>query len=162
MSGKVCYREVQKSDNVALAAMIRETFYEFDAPKIGTVFSDPTTDDLFTLFTREGSLLLVALIDGEVVGCGGYFPTEGLPHRCVEFVKFYLSKTARDKGIGWQIMNRSLQQAKLEGYKSVYLESLPVFTKAIKIYQAAGFKSLSAPLGNSGHGGCNVWMLLTL
>ncbi len=48
------------------------------------------------------------------------------------------------------------------GSNEVYLESFPELTTAIYMYEKAGFKKLSAPLGNSGHYACNVWMLLVL
>ena len=38
-------RAAEPEDNLPLAKMIREVFTEHDAPRIGTVFSDPTTDN---------------------------------------------------------------------------------------------------------------------
>ncbi len=60
MHSAVIFREVKKEDNVLLAKMIRQVFKEHDAPQSGTVFSDPTTDDLFGLFRKSRSVLWVA------------------------------------------------------------------------------------------------------
>ncbi|MDR1672691.1 MAG: hypothetical protein LBS09_04420 [Bacteroidales bacterium] len=42
-------RYIQEADNTALAQTIRNVFDEFDAPKQGTVYSDPTTDNLHVI-----------------------------------------------------------------------------------------------------------------
>ena len=85
----IVIRPLQKSDNRVLASMIRQVFIEHEAPQQGTVFSDPTTDHLFELFQEENSILWVLEIEGKALGCCGLFPTQGLPEKCVELVKFY-------------------------------------------------------------------------
>lgn len=155
-------REIKISDNVELANMIREVFEEYDAPRQGTVFSDPTTDDLFSLFKQTGSILWVAELDGEIAGCCGVYPTEGLPEKCAELVKYYLPAFARGKSIGRALMEKCIESAKQMGYDQLYIESLPDFDKAIRIYEKQGFVMLSERLGNSGHDSCNIWMLKQL
>jgi putative acetyltransferase len=59
-------------------------------------------------------------------------------------------------------MEKSMSWAKSHGYTQVYLESMPELTKAVSIYEKVGFKSLDGPLGNSGHDGCDIWMLKEL
>lgn len=80
--------------------MIRKVFEEFDASRLGTVYSDPTTDDFYNLFREPGSVLWVAEEKGEAVGCCGIYPTEGLDQGCAELLKFYLAASARGTGIG--------------------------------------------------------------
>lgn len=60
------------------------------------------------------------------------------------------------------LMEKSIESAQHFGYNEIYLESFPELTRAIAMYEKAGFKKLAAPLGNSGHFACNVWMLLVL
>jgi putative acetyltransferase len=156
---KSTIRTIQKSDNLALAKMIRQVFIQHNAPQQGTVFSDPTTDDLFELFQEENSMLWVLEIEGKAVGCCGLFPTEGLPDDCVELVKFYISKEARGKGFGLELMNKCIESALEMGYKSIYIESLPEYAKAVNMYLQAGFKKLNQSLGTSGHTACNLWFL---
>ena len=142
--------------------MIRQVFDEHQAPQKGTVYSDPTTDNLFELFQAEKSLLWVAEIDSKIVGCCGIFPTTGLPEKCAELVKFYLSAKARGKGIGKSLMEKSIESARELGYTELYLESLPEFSNAVSIYEKQGFLKLDQPLGESGHTTCNIWMLKKL
>jgi putative acetyltransferase len=158
----VYIRPVEEKDNAPLAQMIRRAFVEYNAPRLGTVFSDPTTDNLFKLFREPGSILWVAEIDTESLGCCGIYPTPGLPDKCAELVKFYLSVDLRGKGIGRTLMQKCIDSAIMMGYTQIYLESLPEFSNAVNIYENQGFVRLPHPLGNSGHTGCNIWMLKNL
>jgi putative acetyltransferase len=155
-------RKVEEKDNLSLAKMIREVFEEHNAPQEGTVYSDPTTDNLFELFKVKRSVLWVAESNNEAIGCCGIFPSPGLDENCAELVKFYLAKKARGKGIGAELMQRSIDSAKGLKYSRLYLESLPHFAKAVSIYEKQGFVKLSHPLGKSIHATCNIWMLKEL
>lgn len=153
---------VAPQDNKPLANMIRAVFIEHNAPQSGTVYSDPTTFALYELFRKEKSTLWVAFDENGIAGCCGIYPTEGLDMDTVELVKFYLPPTARGKGIGKALLEKSIESAKAFGYKKIYLESLPHYGNAVKIYQKIGFQTLAHPLGDSGHSNCNIWMLKIL
>ncbi|MDE2392234.1 MAG: GNAT family N-acetyltransferase [Cytophagales bacterium] len=155
-------RPIESRDNEALAKVIRTALAEFGANKPGTVYFDPTTDALFELFRTPGSYYYVATIDEKVVGGCGIFPTENLPDGTCELVKLYVAKEARGTGLGKHLMEKSMNWAKENGYTQVYLESMPELSKAVSIYEKVGFKSLDHPLGNSGHCGCDIWMLKAL
>lgn len=155
-------RKIEKSDNFELAKIIRSCFHDYNVATEGTVYVDPTTDDLFELFQQKNCALFVAEENEKLLGCCGIFPTEGLPENCAELVKFYLHKDSRGKGIGRQLMETSINFSKETGYSSIYIESLPEFSTAVSIYEKQGFKYLDKPLGNSGHSGCNLWMLKQL
>lgn len=156
---EIIIRKIKKEDNSELAKIIRSCFHDYDVATEGTVYVDPTTDHLFELFQQKNCALFVAVENEKLLGCCGIFPTEGLPDDCAELVKFYLHKDARGKGIGRQLMEASINFAKEAGYKSIYIESLPEFSTAVSIYEKQGFSYLDKPLGNSGHSGCNLWML---
>lgn len=155
-------RKIRREDNPHLAKMIREVFEEFDAPRLGTVYSDPTTDNLYDLFQKPGSALWVSEVDDKAVGCCGIYPTEGLGQATCELVKFYLAGSGRGKGMGKSLMQRSIESARELGYSKIYLESLPHFSRAIGMYDRLGFERLAMPLGQSGHTGCSIWMLKEL
>ena len=155
-------RTIQKEDNVQLAQIIRDTLTEFKANKPGTVYYDETTDQLFELFQKPGSIYYVALMDDEIVGGGGIYPSDGLPNGTCELVKMYLLPEARGIGLGKRIIEECLAFAKENGYTQVYIESMPELENALKVYEKFGFKYISAPLGNTGHHGCEKWMLRSL
>lgn len=155
-------RAIAEADNTVLAELIKTVFREFKIDKPGTVYTDPTTDRLYSVFKQPQSAYFVAELDGELVGGCGIYPTEGLPEGCAELVKFYLAAEARGKGIGNKLMQQSILTAKEMGYRQLYLESFPELARAVNMYEKAGFKPLPHAMGNSGHYACNIWMLKNL
>ena len=155
-------RLIEPKDNVALAAVIRAALTEFGANKPGTVYYDPTTDQLFQLFETPGSVYYVAEKDNEILGGCGIFPTTGLPEKTCELVKLYLAPTARGTGLGKALMLKAMSWAKQAGYEKVYLETMPELSNAVTMYEKLGYKRLPKSLGNSGHDGCSIWMLKDL
>jgi putative acetyltransferase len=155
-------REIRAADNPFIASVIRKALEEHGVARPGTVYTDPTTDDLFSLFKREDSSYFIAEQDGKVIGGCGVFPTEGLPEGCAELVKLYVSSVARGKGVGFELMKKSAEAAENMGYTSLYLETLPELGKAVSLYERSGYKTLDGPLGNSGHYACSIWMLKTM
>ena len=158
----IIYRHLNKKDNKDIAELIRSVFREFGIAREGTVYSDPTTDDLFTLFKEPRSVYWIAEENGIIIGGSGIYPTPGLPEGCAELVKLYLHPSKRGFGTGRELMTKSLKSAKRMGYNQVYLESFPELSKAISLYKKAGFEFIPGPLGNSGHFSCNIWMLKQL
>lgn len=155
-------RAIQPADNPHLANIIRNTLAEFGLAKPGTVFTDPTTNALFELFQTPGSYYQVVIMDGLIVGGAGIFPSHRLPAGTCELVKMYLIPGTRGQGLGKLLIEKCLKLAKEFGYQQVYIESFPELKKAVSVYQQFGFEFLPAPMGNTGHFGCNVWMLKKL
>jgi putative acetyltransferase len=159
---EITYRKIEKKDNAEIAGLIRRVLKEFGVDKPGTVYTDPTTDNLFELFQTENSVYFIAENHDEIMGACGLFPTKGLPEKCIELVKFYVKSSARGKGIGKKLMEICIDYAKSLNYDSIYLESLPELDKAVGMYEKVGFKHLSQRLGNSGHFACDILMLKEL
>ncbi len=156
-------RPIQPSDNPLLAKIIRETLTEFGADHPGTVYYDRTTDELYELFQKVRSAYYVLETDdGKVVGGGGIYPTGELPDGTCELVKMYLLPEVRGQGWGRSIITKCLQKAMEFGFENVYIESMPELKLALDIYEKFGFEYLNAPLGNSGHFGCELWMVKRL
>ncbi|MDJ0366604.1 GNAT family N-acetyltransferase [Hymenobacter sp. H14-R3] len=160
MTSTITIRPIAPGDAAALAGAIRDTLAEFGAAKPGTAYYDAATDHLPTLFqSTPRSAYFVAEADGEVLGGGGIFPTENLPTDTVELVKLYLRPAARGRGVGKALIDHCLQAARANGYARVYLETTDELTQAIPLYERLGFTYLTAPLGDSGHFGCQIWMI---
>lgn len=159
----ILIRSIQPGDNPVIAGIIRKSLEEFGANRPGTVYYDETTDHLFELFTSTPkSRYYIAEKNGEIAGGAGIFPTDALPEGTCELVKMYLSPQARGIGLGRYLVNKCIETATELGYTQVYLESMPELKKAVSVYEKFGFESLCAPLGNSGHTGCGIWMLKKL
>lgn len=156
------FRQIERGDNAYLAEIIRTVFVEYDAPRIGTVYSDPTTNALYELFDRENAVLWVAEEKSKIIGCCGIYPTDGLEVDTVELVKFYLQSSSRGVGIGKKMFELSLASAAEHGFKKIYIESLPHFSKAVLMYENYGFQRIPSALADSGHTSCNIWMIKDL
>lgn len=162
MTSGINIRNILPSDNTALANVIRETMTEFGVNRKNTVFDDPTTDHLYEVFQKKGSIYNIAELNEKIVGGGGLYPTDGLPDDTCELVKMYLKPEARGLGLGKFLIEKCISQAKELGYKNIYLESMPELKKALTVYAKFGFEYLKGPMGNSGHSGCALWMLKKL
>jgi putative acetyltransferase len=158
----IVFRNLEQRDNKEIAELIRSVFREFGIARPGTVYFDPTTDNLFSLFRKPGSVYWIAEENGKITGGCGIYSTPGLPEGCCELVKFYLLSSARGKGTGRRLLEMSIESAREMGYRQIYLESLPELSRAIGLYEKAGFRLIDGPMGSSGHFGCDVWMLKDL
>jgi putative acetyltransferase len=154
-------RTIQEEDDKALGCIIRKTLEEFGANKPGTVYYDDEINHLSKEFHMERSTYFVVWDDekNKVLGGGGIYPTDGLPSDTAELVKLYLLPETRGKGLGRLLIGKCLTFAKEAGYSKVYLESMDELSGAVSLYQKLGFSFLDAPMGNSGHCYCGIWMM---
>ena len=155
-------RRIEEKDNAAIAKLIRRTLKEFGANHPGTVYYDESTDHLFEIFQTLLSIYYVAEFKNEIVGGGGIFPTEGLPNDTCELVKMYLYPQVRGIGLGKLLIQKCIDYAREAGYKNIYLETMPELKLALKTYEKFGFEYIDHAIGNSGHFGCELWMLKRL
>ena len=158
----VTIRDLRKEDNPALAKVVKNTLAEFGANHPNTVYYDPTTDTLFEVFQTPRSKYFLAEINNKIVGGGGIYPTDGLPPDTCELVKMYLLPEARGLGLGRTLIEKCIEAAAENGFKKIYLETMPELKQALSVYEKFGFEFLKSPLGNSGHTGCSLWMLKSL
>ena len=162
MEHSINIRNIRSYDNAMLAKIVKDTMAEFGVNRPNTVYYDPTTNALYEMFQKERAIYNVVEINNEIVGGAGIYPTDGLPNDTCELVKMYLVPKARGLGLGRILIEKCLQQAKELGYKQIYLESMPELKQALKVYEKFGFEYLKGPMGNSGHTGCDLWMLKEL
>ncbi len=155
-----CYiiRPMQKSDNKQIAYLIRCVIDEHGASRTNSVYDDPQTDNVFKSFLNINAEYWVIDHNHEIVGGCGFFPTNGLPEKCAEIVKFYLMPTARGKGLGALIFDFVIDRASHAGYNRLYLETVPLFSRAIDMYKDRGFDFLNAPIGNTGHSAPSIYL----
>ena len=162
MGQNIVIRKIELSDNPILANIVRGTLTEFGVNRPGTVFADPETDQMFSLYSKPRTVYYNAEVDGKIVGGAGIAPLQnGDPSVC-ELQKMYLLPEARGLGLGKVLIEKCLAFAKENGFKQCYLETLPELSQAVKVYEKFGFKKLDKPMGNTGHFSCDVWMIKDL
>jgi putative acetyltransferase len=165
-------REIQPKDNPHIAALIRQVLIEHDAPRVGTAYADTSLDTLSEVYAAANSVYYIVALasdfsttDGEqekVIGGCGIAPLEHGDPKVCELQKMYFAPEARGTGLAAQLLQKCLDAAKAFGFTKCYLETLPNMEAAQKLYTRFGFTYLDAPLGNTGHSSCPVWMIKNL
>lgn len=158
----IIIRPVEERDSKPITAIIKSICKEFKVDWPDTVYTDPTTNNLCSLFKTPGSKYWVALEGGKLVGGCGIYPTDGLPVNYAELVNFCILPDYRGKGIGKKLMAKSFISAIKSGYEYLYLKSIPEFDTALRIYEKVGFKQIDTPLDNSVDLICKIWMIKNL
>lgn len=162
MNLSITLRKILPADDERIASIIRASLEDFGAVKKGTVYFDESTDHLYNVFQAERSAYFIVEVDGIVCGGCGIFPTNGLPEDTCELVKMYLSSAARGKGLGKLLLQKCMDHAKENGFDKMYIETMPELTNAIAMYKKYGFTFIPGALGNSGHTGCDLFMMKSL
>ncbi len=162
MKDEFIIRKIAPDDNAAIAKIIRSSLEDFNAVKQGTAYFDESTNHLYEVFRAERSCYFIVTTGGEVVAGAGIFPTEGLQERTCELVKMYVTSVARGKGLGKRLLQQCIDEAKNNGFKKMYIETMPELTTAIEMYKKYGFNFIPYSLGNSGHSGCDLFMMREL
>ena len=155
-------RPIVPGDNPAVAGIIRVVMTEFGAVGEGYSIEDPEVDTMFEAYYRPGAEFWVVELDGEVLGCGGYAPLKGGESDTCEIQKMYFLDTLRGRGLGSTLLRRCIEAARDAGYRLCYLETLESMDAARRLYRHYGFEDRNAPLGATGHCGCDRWMVLDL
>ncbi|MDF1518216.1 MAG: GNAT family N-acetyltransferase [Lutibacter sp.] len=155
-------REIQLKDNPKIAKVIRKILIEFGVPKVGTAYADKILDTLYEAYDTEKAIYYVIEKDGEIFGGAGIKQLDNYEGNVCELQKMYFLPEARGVGLGSKMMETCLQKAKEFGFEQCYLETLPYMEDARKLYRKVGFIDLEAPMGDTGHYSCNLWMLKEL
>lgn len=155
-------REIQPEDNKQIATVIRSVFDELGICKVGTAYEDPSLDTMFQAYDRDRAVYYVVAEEGVIYGGGGIAQLDNYQGNVCELQKMYFTSEARGKGLGYQMMELCLSEAKSFGFESCYLETMPYMEAAQKLYKKFGFEYIEQPLGNTGHYSCPIWMLKTL
>ena len=155
-------REIQEKDNPQVKEVIQKVLVEMGVPKVGTAYEDKSLDDMFGTYSSPGMKYFVVEHEGQIIGGAGIAPLEKADAGICELQKMYFLPSARGKGVGAEMMKTCLEQAKREGYTQCYLETMPYMDNARKLYGRSGFRELEAPMGDTGHYNCQMWMIREL
>lgn len=155
-------REIQPQDNAEVKSVIQSVLVEMGVPKVGTAYEDVSLNDMYETYNGSRMAYFVVEEDGRIIGSAGIAPLQGGDDEVCELQKMYFLPEARGRGVGAEMMKTCLDYAKSEGFKKVYLETLPYMESARKLYARTGFESLKEPMGDTGHYNCTMWMIKEL
>ena len=155
-------RLITKNDIEEVAKIIRTVMTEFEAVGCGYSISDSEVDDMFTAYLPEGSAFYVVEADDRILGCGGFAPLTGGDKETCELRKMYFLPELRGTGMGAQMLKLCLDEARRDGYRHCYLETMEGMDKARSLYEKHGFEYLDKRMGDTGHSSCGTWMSMEL
>jgi len=155
-------RLISARDEAAVAALIRSVMPEFGACGPGFALQDAEVTAMAAAYGAPRSAYFVIEQAGEIVGGAGLAPLAGADFEVCELRKMYLHAAARGQGVGTVLLRHCIRAARGFGYQTCYLETLSGMDAARHLYEKAGFRALRAPLGATGHFGCDSWFTLAL
>lgn len=155
-------RRIEQKDNTEVASLIRNVLVEHNVPKVGTAYADVSLDWMYDKYHASKSVYYVIEDGSKILGGAGIAPLDNGPEDTCELQKMYFLAEARGKGLGEEMMRQCLEAARDFGFKRCYLETMPYMQNAQKLYLKSGFVYLDAPMGNTGHTECPVWMVKDL
>lgn len=155
-------RRIEPRDDAAIAAIIREVMTEHGASGPGFAIHDPEVAAMSAAYPPPRAGYFVVEVDGTVLGGAGFAPLAGGPDDVCELRKMYFLPTLRGRGLGNALLDRVLDEARAAGFARCYLETLGSMEAARRLYAKKGFVPIEAPMGATGHFGCNAYMIRAL
>jgi putative acetyltransferase len=99
--------------------------------------------------------LLLARVDGAVAGCCALRPMDSSDYpNASEMKRLYVRKAFRGFGLGRQLAEAILDEARLAGYSSVLLDTLDEMEAARALYEDLGFQEIP-PYYHNPHAGAH-------
>jgi putative acetyltransferase len=124
-------------------------------PKDEEALADPRGQ-----FLDRGGRILIAILGAEKVGCCALRPLGSGEY---EVAKMAVAESMRGLGIGRQLMERTIAEARAMGAHRLYLETNSKLTAAVRLYESTGFRHIPAErVVPSPFARANVYMELNL
>ncbi|MCK0157194.1 GNAT family N-acetyltransferase [Cellulophaga sp. F20128] len=158
----VSIRPILQKDNAAVARVIRGVLEDLGVPKVGTAYADKALDKMYENYNVPKATYFVVVHNGVIKGCAGIAQLENYEGKVCELQKMYFLEDVRGKGLGRKMMEVCIAKASEYGFQKCYIETMPYMKEAQNLYKKSGFVTLDAPMGNTGHYSCPVWMLREL
>jgi putative acetyltransferase len=155
-------RRLIPPDVPAMVSIIETVRREYGVQRRTQSVLEPSDLDLYTTYQGPRSDYFVVTHAGVPAGGGGIAPLAGAGEETCELQRMYLSAHHRGKGVGQLLLNECLRRAADLRFRNCYAETISEMKEAIRFYEANGFRRLGAPLGSSGHGHNDCWLLLDL
>ena len=94
-------------------------------------------------YAAPGGALLLAYVDGEVAGCGGFRPLPECDYaNACEMKRLYVRRAFRRFGLGRLLAEALIDAARRAGYSCMLLDTLDDMEAARGLYGALGFAEI--------------------
>jgi ribosomal protein S18 acetylase RimI-like enzyme len=124
-------------------AAIREMLHEYrDWLKVDLCFQqfDAEVQALPWQYEPPRGALLIARSGGTPVGMVALRPRDD--DRC-EMKRLFVRDDARGSGLGRQLVERIIAEARARGYREMILDTLPIMQSAQRLYESFGFRDIA-------------------
>ncbi len=157
-------RPIEARDDAAVRHIIETVMPQFGAGGAGFAIHDAEVKAMFEAYQIPRACYFVVERNGVVTGGAGIaaLAGTGAASEVCELRKMYFLPELRGLGAGSALMQTCLDAARGQNYREVYLETLTGMDAAVKLYERTGFTRLSAPMGATGHFGCNRFYSMAL
>ena len=152
-------RPILKKDNPHIAKVIRKVLVDLGVPKVGTAYADKTLDSLYEAYQKPRAIYFVVELNGKILGGCGVAQLDNCEENICELQKMYFLEELRGQGLGNQMINQCLENAKIFMFEKCYLETMTYMKAAQKLYQKNDFNYIDGPMGDTGHFSCPVHMI---
>lgn len=150
-------RDFRPGDEAAFRQLNEEWIIRYFAvePREEVVLADPQGNIL-----DRGGRIFLAVRDGQPIGCCALLaiaPGE------FEVAKMAVTESSRRTGVGRQLLQKAIAEARASGAHRLYLETNQKLSPAIRLYESLGFRHLPPErIVPSAYARANVYMELFL
>lgn len=134
---------VINAEDSELVAKAKELIREY-ALSLGLDLSFQDFEQEMATFPKQYSLpgghLLVAQYENEIVGCVGL---RNIGDNICEIKRMYVQPSYRDKGLGRELAEAVISEARGMGYTCMRLDTIPSMESAIHLYISLGFRDIA-------------------
>lgn len=127
-------------------AAVRAIFCEYrDSLAVDLCFQgfDAELDGLPGDYAPPAGMLLLALVDGAVAGCGAFRPLPDVDYaNACEMKRLYVRPAFRRFGLGRLLAQALMDRATEAGYSAMLLDTLDDMEAARGLYQSLGFEEV--------------------
>jgi len=160
-------RPIEPGDNAQMADLIVSVLASFGCVGEGYACADWETQHMYDAYRDPKSAYWVVeeKATGRVVGGCGYARLKKTTEEesICELQKLYFYEEVRGLGLARRLMDLVLEAAMKDGYREMYLETIPPMEAAQKLYKKTGFDYIETHRGDTGHHErCKVYMLRAL
>ena len=129
-------RRAEPADALAIAALLREAFVEYEAAYTAEGFAATTPEGEQIQSRMEEGPVWVAVRDEVLVGT-----VSVVPHGEALYVRgMAVLPLARGQRLGEALLHQVEEFASAHGYRRLYLSTTPFLARAIQLYERAGFR----------------------
>ncbi len=135
--------EILQAQSPAEIQRVRELFEEYVAwLGINLCFQnyDKEVAELPGEYAPPNGRLLLAVVDGVIAGC---VALRSLGSGACEMKRLFVRPTYRGQGLGWELVESIVEEAREIGYERMRLDTLPgKMDQAIEMYRSLGFREI--------------------